>query len=300
VLGPVLFLIFINDIVDVVTHSSLKIFADDTKIYFRTRKDSDFDRLAYDVRKVFGWAHKNKLTIAMSKCQVLHIGNGNCCRDLFIGDQCLPEKQQVRDLGVLVSSNLSFIGHINEIIVSTYRRSCLIFKCFLTREPNFLKQMFISFCRPKLEYNSCVWAPYLAQEITLIENVQRRFTKRIPGLQDKAYDERLRVLQLESLEQRRLIADLCMTFCICKGLNELKFNEFFTYARTRTTRGHAYKLSVQYARSNVRKHFFANRVVNVWNALPTVAVEAASLSAFKTAVRKLDLRHHLRFPEFAL
>ena len=73
-----------------------------------------------------------------------------------------------------------------------------------------MRKAFITYIRPLLEYNSVVWNPHKKDYISLIENVQRRFTKRIPSLHLLSYSERLAMLNLEPLELRRLRFDLVM------------------------------------------------------------------------------------------
>jgi hypothetical protein len=239
------------------------------------------------------------LEIAMHKCQVLHVGRNNPCRDFFIDNIFIDSPTCIKDLGISVTHDLCFTQHINDIVTSTYRRSNLIFKCFLTREPEFLKQMFVSFCRPKLEYNTCVWSPYLKKDIEMIEKVQRRYTKRIQGLHELTYAERLNMLGLDSLEYRRLVFDLCMTYCICRGLVDLRFEEFFTYAPAQySTRGHSFKLLAPLTRCSARKNFFANRVINPWNSLPQSVVSAGSLPCFKARLKKANLTRFLNYPHY--
>jgi hypothetical protein len=299
VLGPILFLIYINDLVDVVQSCNIKIFADDTKLYFKVKHDADHNKFTYDAKKVFGWAHKNRLSIAMHKCQVLHVGFSNPSRPLFIDGELLDEALSVKDLGILMSKSLRFTDHINSITKSAYQCSSLIFRCFVTRGSDFLVKMFTSFCRPKLEFNTCVWSPHHINEIVTVENVQRRFTKRINGLRDLTYPERLVSLGLKSLEYRRIVFDLCMTYSICNRLVDLEFDNFFIRNLSRT-RGHSWKLSVPAVNSDTRKYFFAHRVIGVWNSLPEDVVSARTIISFKKKLESVNLDSFLRYPEFNL
>ena len=78
-----------------------------------------------------------------------------------------------------------------------------------------------------LEYCSSVWNPYLLHDVDRLEKVQRAYTKRLTGLRDKSYKERLEVYQLISLELRRLHTDLILCYKIEKSLINLKFDDFF-------------------------------------------------------------------------
>jgi len=85
----------------------------------------------------------------------------------------------------------------------------MIIRCFVPRNTDLLVRAFTTYGRPLLEYNSVVWSPYLKSDIELIENVQRRFTKRLKGLSALSYDDRLKLLNLERLEIRIGFASIC-------------------------------------------------------------------------------------------
>ena len=98
---------------------------------------------------------------------------------------------------------------------------------------------------PLLEYNSIVWSPQGKQDIECIEWVQRRYTKRLPGLKTYSYESRLQRLNLTTLELRRLHIDLIWCYKIVFGLVDVKFDDFFKHAPLNQTRGHMYKLYKQ-------------------------------------------------------
>jgi len=93
-----------------------------------------------------------------------------------------------------------------------------------------------------VEYNSVIWSPSTIRDIELIERVQRRFTKRLPGFKTCCYDDRSSILCLPSLELRRLHIDLIMCYKIVFGIVDVKFDDFFKRSSVVTTRGHAFKL----------------------------------------------------------
>ena len=80
--------------------------------------------------------------------------------------------------------------------------------------------LFKSLVRPHIEFANQVWAPYLINHITAIENVQRRTTKTIPGLKDLNYEQRLHHINLPSLSYRRIRGDMIEVFKICHGIYE--------------------------------------------------------------------------------
>ena len=148
--------------------------------------------------------------------------------------------------------------------------------------------LFKALVRPILEYAAPVWCPQLKKHIQLIEQVQRRFTKRILGLSDMEYQDRLRKLKLPSLAYRRVRGDLIEVYKITHFHYDVKTtNNLLTELNVGLTRGHQFKLSKVATSSSSFQHFFSNRIVNTWNSLPSSAVHASSLNAFKNHIDKL-------------
>ena len=144
-----------------------------------------------------------------------------------------------------------------------------------------------------VEYNSIIWNPHLLCDIDKVESVQRKFTKSLNGMFNHSYIERLALLNLESLEVRRIKADLIFLYKIINKLVEIQQNDYFTF-NTMQTRGHNFKINVEYSRVNCRKYFFINRVVPIWNALHVNIVNSESLNIFKNALNECDLDRYCR------
>ena len=193
---------------------------------------------------------------------------------MSIGGSVICKADCVRDLGLLVDPDLKFMAHINSVVSRAYTRSNLIFKCFVSRDRTWttLVKSFTTYVRPLVEYPSPVWSPGTLTAIYKIETVQRRFTKRIPGLHSYSYHTRLTLLSIESLEARRLKADLLYVYKILFQYVDVDSEHFFCVIL---------KLYTDYCRVNVRKHFFCNRIVAVWNALKINPCDIKTLRAFK-------------------
>ena len=101
------------------------------------------------------------------------------------------------------------------------------------------------------------------------------------------YQERLSILNLKTLEERRLCIDLILLYKIIHQLIDIDFHEHFSFSTGRT-RGHSYKLYVNRSRINCHKYHFFNRIVNMWNSLPSDVVLLAKLCNFKTKIYELD------------
>jgi hypothetical protein len=155
------------------------------------------------------------------------------------------------------------------------------------------------YVRPLLEYASCVWSPYHTLKIAQIELVQRRFTKKLPGFADIAYrpKERLRILNTDSLELRRLRNDLILANKIIFNLTDDNVADHFTFANRPNskynTSSHRFKLLAHHNRLDLRKNFFAERVLSVWNDLPVTDADFNSLRSFRNCIMKADLNKHL-------
>ena len=201
----------------------------------------------------------------------------------------LSQPDCVKDLGVLIDQHLKFEEHINHTVTRANRVANLIHKCFISKDPTTLMKAYTTYFRPIMEYASCIWSPHTVGLTKKIESVQRRFTKRLPCCCDLTYSERLAKLQLHSLELRRLRFDLIYAYKIIFGILETDVF-FFTISSTNNfTRGHNLKLLMPQSRIDVRKYFFACRIVRCWNSLNAEPEHFSSLTAFKKFLQQTDL-----------
>jgi len=109
----------------------------------------------------------------------------------------------------------------------------------------------------------------------------------IPSVRNLPYEVRLKKLGLWSLEDRRVKADLIEVFKIVYGLSSVKFDTFFEFSPCGWTRGHSLKLNKNRVRTDLRQHFFSERVINTWNKLDKDTVCASPLNCFKRHLEKL-------------
>jgi len=116
-----------------------------------------------------------------------------------------------------MTHDLSFSAHINNIVFKAHQRANAILCCIVSRNITLLLRAYLVYVRPLLEYNSTIWSTHYKYDIDAVERVQRLFTKRLPGLSNYAYNERLSFLNIPSLEQRRMRADLILCYNMLFG-----------------------------------------------------------------------------------
>jgi hypothetical protein len=199
----------------------------------------------------------------------------------------------VTDLGVEIDSNLSYQTHISNIVSKATQRVGILFRGFVTRDLNFMRKAYVSYIRPILEYNSIIWNPQSKQFTSLIEKVQRRFTKRIPSLRDFSYSERLAMINLEPLEVRRLRFDLINYYKILNNQSPIEASEHFNYyypaASSRTA---SPKLLKAAKGNNSVMHSFFNRAIDCWNSLPHDLKYCSNIMLFKKRLSSIDLTQY--------
>lgn len=293
ILGPLLFIIYMDGSNDAGCSSQLKLYADDAKLYRHVESLDECSILQDDLQKLDVFFGEWQLKVNTNKCEVIHLGFNNNESDYFLNDTSLPVNIECRDLGITISSDNRVRKHCSNIVRNAYFSSKQLKLGFSCTILDFQIYMYKTYVRPLLEYNSQIWSPYLISDINLVEKVQRSFTKRLPGMAALSYLQRLSRLQLESLESRRIFNDLVLFHKIVHGLVDVDVHEFVTF-NANNTRGHSLKVNIQYSRINFRKNYFINRTSPIWNGLPRNVVEASSSNLFKTRLRDIDLTVYCR------
>ena len=219
VLGPILFIIFINDMNESIVSSILRSFADDTRILKAIHSYLDVPELQADLDNIIKWSRNNNMTLHKNKFELLqHTCPNRSIKELnelpFISydnshcystakDSFISPTDTVKDLGVLVSADNSWSPHIGRMINSARRTAAWVLSVFRDRSRTTMMQLYKSLVRSKLEYCCPVWSPTKIEDIKAIESLQRTFTSKISGFQHLSYWERLERLNMMSLQRRR-------------------------------------------------------------------------------------------------
>jgi ribonuclease P/MRP protein subunit RPP40 len=287
VLGPLLFLIFINDL-DVGIDSKLVKFADDTKLGRGVATEQEVEILREDLEKIFQWSVDWQMLFNTDKCTVVHMGKSNKESEYKMGTNKIAVSKQEKDLGVIVDKS----GKSSEQCIVAVKKANgmlgMIKRNIKFKSKSVIVKLYKSLVRPRLEYCIQAWSPHLRKDIDMIERVQRRATKMIEGFRDLSYEERLERTGLISLEKRRVRGDLIQVFKFIKGFVKIDYRKFFEISTVGKTRGHSLKLVKRHCNGEQRKQFYSQRVVNSWNGLSQYVVDADSVNCFKNRLDKYD------------
>ena len=295
-MGPILFLIFINDLPKCTT-CPVCLFADDSKIYCRVPRESNgkpelegaHELLQKDLHELHKWASKWKMSFNVNKCKIMHLGYSNAKHEYELDGTTLDETTEEKDLGVLIDNELKFSKHIKSKVAQANRLIGLIKISFETLDDDMFKNLYNTLIRPLLEYCVQVWSPHMQKDIELLENVQRRATKLVWRLRNMEYDERLKELKLTRLEDRRIRGDMILTYRLINGKENVDYRKFFTLVDDHyDLRGHKKKIKRTNMSLDVRRYFFSRRVVKKWNSLSEDEVKAPSTAAFKRIYDKKE------------
>ena len=282
VLGPILFLIYINDLDDSITSNVLK-FADDTKLFRKVNTDGDKQHLQNDLDRLVKWSEKWQMLFNFGKCKCLHTGHGNLNVNYKMGDTVLGTTVKEKDLGVTISADMKVSEQCGIAASKGNQILGLIRRNITYKGKKLIIPLYKAIVRPHLEYCIQTWRPYRKKDIDTLERIQRRATKMIPELRDLSYEERLKECGLTTLETRRL-RDQIEVFKIVNGYENIDRNMFFSLKKDSRTRGHEVKLVKDQCRLDIRKHSFSQRTINEWNKLSTDCVTASSVNMFKNKV----------------
>ena len=211
VLGPTLFLLFVNDLPDAVK-CHVKLFADDAKIYTEVGSSAGTDLLQDDLDALVEWSLRWKLPFNTDKCSMLHLGSGNERHKYLMQGTPLEQSSVEKDLGVLIDEQLKFRQHAAAAVAKANQILGLVKHSFAHLDAKTLPLLYKTLVRPHLEYGNALWGPFNAADRKLVERVQRRATRILPDLRHLTYEDRLKALKLPSLQYRRLRGDMILMF----------------------------------------------------------------------------------------
>ena len=225
ILGPLLFLIYIDDIahIPLSEESKLVLYADDILLYHPISSPWDYELLQRDVDAVQAYASTQHMTLNTTKCKFMLVSRKNRPSipsvTMSLYGVPLENVTTFKYLGVLLSSDLSWSSHIQKTCSKARQLLGLLYRRFYRHSnEQTLRQLYISLVRPHLEYGSSVWSPHLQKDVTMLEKTQHFACKICTKLWDSNYYELLDRLRVPTLANRRLHTDLCLLYKIVHGI----------------------------------------------------------------------------------
>ena len=288
VLGPLLFLIYVNDLT-IGLQSSCFLFADDIKV-LSTQGTTNV--LQEDLGRIAQWSSMWDLPLNVEKCQHLS-STDNPSQDLTLPSGPLTKVDRVRDLGVTIDRSFTPSAQCADAAQRARKALFLLRGAIANRTKEVWVALYCALVRPHLEYCIQAWSPYLKRDIDLLEKVQRLATRWVTGMKGIPYEERLKRLNLFSLKRRRMRGDLIEVYLMANEKAGLPMGKIIHWRDGRVVRGNGRPLQKTGCRTERRKGFYSLRVVNPWNKLPNEVVTASSLESFK---RRLDQCWETIFP----
>ena len=291
VLGPLLFVIYINDLPDAVT-SQIYLFADDTKIFNKVDSLQDALQIQNDINSLETWSNTWLLKFHPDKCHVLSLGKGKNINQKYkytLGEVELQHVPREKDLGVIFDTSLTFEEHIQTQVKKANSIIGLIKRSFSTLSPISFRKLYTSFVRPHLEYAQAIWSPRLQKNVNLVEGAQRRASKIVEGCKNLSYPERLQLIDLLSLKDRRMMSDMTEVYKHLHYYDATIMPDRFS-GKERPCRKHDFELQRNFGNDGFRgiqtnSYYF--RTVKTWNELPKDVVNSPTISIFKKRLSSL-------------
>ena len=176
ILGPLLFLVYINDMSSYINHSQFLKFADDTKCFLHINTLSDHIALQEDITAVFTWSQDFNMDFNFKK--FIHLSFKSKLDTIYtISDTCIPRSDSYKDLGITLSVDLSWNKHYKTMTARAYKVLGLIRRTFSScHSTATMTRLYVSLVCSQLFYCTQIWRPHLMKDILNIEQVQRRAT----------------------------------------------------------------------------------------------------------------------------
>ena len=217
-LGPLLFILFVNDVTSILNHLKVLIYADDMKLYMTISEQKDIVLMQHEINLFYKWCNKNLLELNINKCHVISYSRKHSTIDYTysLGQQNVSRSDKIKDLGVILDSKMTFTEHFNVIIHKANNMLCFIKRfSYNFNDPYTIKTLFISFVRPILEYCSIVWSPHQIIHAERIESIQKQFllyALRKLGWRSfplPSYAARCMLINIQTLKKRRDFSMIC-------------------------------------------------------------------------------------------
>ena len=284
VLGPILFLIYINDLPDGVK-SQVRLFADDTILYRNILKTQDERILQEDLRRLENWEQQWLMEFHPGKCQVIRVTRSRMPikTKYLLHNHQLEIVPSTKYLGVTISQDLSWNKHINNVTSKANKTLGLIKRNLKISFPKIKELAYNSLVRPITEYSAAVWDPYTQANIRSLEMVQRRAARWTLNRYHNvsSVTEMLDHLNWPTLQLRRSETRLCLMYKMVHDMVAIDISQYATPVIRQTRHSHPHSFIQICSRNEAYRMSYFPRTVVAWNMLPVETVLAPFMEAFK-------------------
>jgi hypothetical protein len=294
VLGPLLFLIYINDLVQTVQHCHIRLFADDTCLFIEVdNRDTAAECINNDLDCITEWSNRWLVTFAPSKTSSLIISNkrdSNLNPPVFLDGQQITEVTCHKHLGLKFASNLRWNHHIHDISLNARKRLNAMIPLKYKLDRYSLETMYKSFVLPTMEYASVVWGGSYDSDLLKLERIHVDGMRLVTGATARSNIAKLyNDVGWQSIKQRCDQAMLVMLYKIKNDqapsyLYELLPPEFHEYVEYNLR--NSQNIVLPFTRlESFRRSFFPSSV-RLWNGLSVETRSCLTLAIFKMALRQ--------------
>ena len=295
-IGPLLFNLFINDVINCFKSSEFSLFADDMKVFKAVGDLDDCLALQDDLDRFAAWCNANCMDLNIKKCKFIKFSRLHYSYNFqyHIEGQELSEVDTLRDLGVTLDRSLSFTKHLSEIIGKSFKMLGFIKRH--TREFSNICSLKILYCalvRTHLEYASCVWNPHYITHVRRIEKIQTKFLKYINfkfrNNIDFNYGDLCTELNLLPLASRRDNRDLVLLYKILNNLSDCPalLSGIGLRVPSRNTRS-THTFHQHFRRTNYACHSFIPRVTALANERQELDFFNNTINRFKRRIYSVN------------
>ena len=312
ILGPLLFILFIDDICDTVSEGTeLVLYADDTKIWREILCEDDQVILQNDINRLFNWSVDNMMQFHPDKCKVVRITNKSTIYNLpfyefwySLNGNLLEYEKSEKDLGVVINTKLTWKAQCDSLISKANRQLGLVRRtCYFITDTKQRHALYLSLVRSIFEHCCQVWAPQDVKSLNAFDLLQKRAVKWILKESYISYSDgqfliKQRNLDLLPMKSKFVYSDLILFYKIVYNKVQIMLPNYVTRIEPqdvkRVTRSNnaisrgidklKYKCNI-FPKINAFKNSFFVRTMNQWNELPLYLREIGNLDKFSRALK---------------
>ena len=218
------------------------------------------------------WTRNWQVKFNPEKCEVMRISykQDKSKHQYYLSNARLKCVDSYKDLGVIMSRDLSWSNHVNASVNKANKVLGLLKRTVGSKNREIFSILYRSLVRPLLEYASPVWSPYLVKDKRAIESIQRRASRIALGQKrrEMSYEERCELLGWSTLERRREYFSLVECYKTVFALNGLECRDYFEFCNNNTRSNNSFKIRMKSAKVNTFKYSFFERIIKEWKNIP--------------------------------